>query len=341
MQKDTNKKKFKLFDTQREGRGVSKEDVYTKTDIKGFFIRYKTYFTRLISINLLMVLGNFPLIFALLAMSTITRIMYTTPASAAFPLLHGLFIGQTEIPVSTLISVGIEGIYVESSAMTSGTYLLLALSALVIFTFGIVNVGTTYILRNMAKGDPVFILSDFMYAIRRNWKQALPFGILDAILLALIPYDIMYLSSAESGAGPFLLGAIIVIGLLYFWMRFYIYLQMVTFDLSLKKILKNALIFSLLGFKRNIVATLGILLLLLLNVLLAFGFYGIFAATAVLFPLFLLFSNGAFMSTYAAYYKMKEIMIDPYSGDAASEEENKEPVGDDTDEPLADPDAAV
>ncbi len=329
MQKNKKTKKFKLFDTQREGPGVEKDDVYTKTDLKGFFIRYKTYFTRLISVNLLMVLGNFPLVFALFAMSTLTRVVYTTPASAAFPLLHGLFIGQSEIPASTLVSIGIEGIYVESSAMTSGTYLLLGLSALVIFTFGLVNVGTTYILRNMAKGDPVFIFSDFIYAIRRNWKQALPFGILDAILLALIPYDVMYLSSAVGGITPFLLGAIVVIGLLYFWMRFYVYLQMVTFDLSIKKILKNSLIFSLIGFRRNIMATLGILLLLLINFILAFGFYGIFSATAVLFPVLLLFSNGAFMSTYAAYYKMKEIMIDPYS-------ESKEPDGVITDGPLTD-----
>ena len=44
-----NKRKFKLFDTQREGPGVKKTDVYTKPDLKGFFIRYKTYFTRLLS----------------------------------------------------------------------------------------------------------------------------------------------------------------------------------------------------------------------------------------------------------------------------------------------------
>ncbi len=314
MKKDVKKKKFKLFDTQREGRGVEKDDVYTKTDLKGFFIRYKTYFTRLITVNLMMVLGNFPLLFAVLALS-VTLLPYITPLSAGFSVLHGLVVEQTEIPVSTLLSLGIEGLRAESSVMTPTSYILLALSALVVFTFGIVNAGTTYLLRNMAKGDPVFVWSDFFYAIRRNWKQALPFGILDAILLVLIPYDIMYLSSAGGGITPFLLGAVIVIALLYFWMRFYIYLQMVTFDLSIKKILKNALIFALIGFKRNFMATLGILLLILINVILAVGFYGIFSATAILLPLLLLFSNGAFMSTYAAYYKMKEIMIDPYTSE--------------------------
>lgn len=317
--KNAKKTRFKLFDSQREGRGVEKTDVYTKTDLKGFFIKYKLYFTRLLSVNLLMVLGNFPLIFAAFAMSTLTRVLYLAPSSPSFPLLFGLVSQQSQTSAFNLILMGIEGVQYEASAMTPATYILFALSALVIFTFGVVNVGTTYVLRNMVKGDPVFIFSDFFYAVRRNWKQALPFGILDAILLFLIPFDIFYLISTPAGIfGGIMLGITVVIALLYFWMRFYIYIQMVTFDLPIKKILKNSLIFALVGFKRNIMATLGIILLLLINLALAVGFYGVLSAAAILFPIVLLFSNGAFMSTYAAYFKIKEIMIDPY-------EEEKQP----------------
>ena len=317
--KNDKKKKFKLFDTQREGRGVEKSDVYTKTDLKGFFIKYKLYFTRLLSVNLLMVLGNFPLIFAAFAMSTLTRIIYFAPSSPSFPLLFGLLGQQGEPSAFNLMLMGIEGVQYEASAMTPATYWLFGLSALVVFTFGIVNVGTTYILRNMVKGDPVFIFSDFAYAVRRNWKQALPFGILDAILLFLIPFDIVYLLSLPSGIfGGIMLGITVIIALVYFWMRFYIYIQMVTFDLPIKKILKNSLIFALVGFKRNIMATLGIILLLAINLALAIGFYGVLSAAAILFPIVLLFSNGAFMSTYAAYFKIKEIMIDPYEAENQS-----------------------
>lgn len=317
-----NKRKFKLFDTQREGRGVEKSDVYTKPDLKGFFIRYKTYFTRLLTVNLMMVFGNFPIVFALIALSTLTRIVYLTPAVESFPLLHGLLLHDGEFSLASLVTSGIEGLQMEASAMTPATYVLFGLSALVIFTFGIVNVGTTYLLRNMVKGDPVFIWSDFIYAIRRNWKQALPFGILDAILLALIPFDIFYLMTSPEAASGLFLGATIVIALVYFWMRFYIYMQMVTFELSIFKILKNSLIFTLIGFKRNIVATIGILLLIAINFFLAFGFYGILSAAAILFPVVLLFSNGAFMAAYASYYKMKEIMIDPYSKEGTPPEES-------------------
>ena len=96
------------------------------------------------------------------------------------------------------------------------------------------------------------------------------------------------------------------------------YLLLVTFDLSIPKILKNSLIFSIIGFKRNFMATLGILVLLLLN-------YMVFVYVqplGIVLPLVLTLSNGAFMSTYAAYFKIKEIMIDPYADkpEAPSEE---------------------
>ena len=241
------KKKFKLFDTQREGRGVEKSDVYTKTDLKGFFIKYRIYFTRLLSVNLLMVLGNFPLVFAALAMSTLTRIIYFAPTSPSFSLLNGIFTHQTEISSSNLISMGLEGIQYQASSMTNTTYLLFLLSALVIFTFGLVNVGTTYVLRNMVRGEPVFVFSDFFYAIKRNLWSGLLLGVIDFGIIAILLIDFVYFSRV---GGTFMLDSFyyITCGLciIYFFMRFYIYLMLVTFDIKIKKIFKNALIFSVL-----------------------------------------------------------------------------------------------
>lgn len=334
MEEQKKKRKFKLFDSQREGRGVEKEDVYTKTDLKGFFLKYKECFSNLLSVNLLIVLGNFPLVFALIAMTTLTRVVYMAPASDFFPILRGLFLQESEISASTLISMATEGLQMEANAMTTTTYVLFALSALVIFTFGIVNAGSTYILRNMVKGEPVFVFSDFFYAIKRNWKQALPFGILDILLLALLSFDLVFMYTAGGGmVSGILFGITFAVALIYLWMRFYIYIQMVTFDLSIYKLLKNSLIFALLGFKRNIMATLGILLLIIIILFLALGTGGFFLAPAILLPFVLLFSNGAFMSTYAAYFKIKEIMIDPYEDEAAPETE-EEPT-DSIDEPSA------
>ena len=100
---------------------------------------------------------------------------------------------------------------------------------------------------------------------------------------------------------------------------------MVTFKLSIFKMLKNSLIFALLGFKRNILAFLGIILGIFLELLLLLGTGGILVPFAVAAPLTVLFSLFAYMKVYAAYPKIKEFMIDPYL-DEHPEERPEEPV---------------
>ena len=111
-------------------------------------------------------------------------------------------------------------------------------------------------------------------------------------------------------------------------MKYYIYVQMVTFNLTVFKILKNSLIFSLLGFKRNIMALLGIILLLLIELTCVTGVGGILLPFGIALPFLILFSTFAYMKVYAAYYKIKEVMIDPYL--AEHPEEAPEECGDET-----------
>jgi hypothetical protein len=87
---------------------------------------------------------------------------------------------------------------------------------------------------------------------------------------------------------------------------------MVTFNLTVFKILKNSLIFSLLGFKRNAVATLGIILLVLLEFACIFGAGGILLPFGIALPFLILLSAMSYIKIYAAYFKIKSVMIDPY-----------------------------
>jgi uncharacterized membrane protein YesL len=195
-------------------------------------------------------------------------------------------------------------------------------------TFGLVKVGTTYIIRNLVKGEPVFMWSDFWYAIKRNKKQGFWFGILDFAVLLIIPFNIInLLSDLSTIFSSVVFWFNVVIGVLYIFMRFYIYMQMITFDLSTYKILKNSLIFALLGFKRNILALLGILILVIIN----YGFFmwlgGILMPLGIAMPFIILFSAGSYIAAFASYFKIKEIMIDPY---LAEHPEEREPENDDT-----------
>ena len=67
---------------------------------------------------------------------------------------------------------------------------LFALISLLLF--GLVNAGTTYITRGYVRGDPVYILSDFKYALKNNWKQGIVLGIIDFLLVFILVFDIMF-----------------------------------------------------------------------------------------------------------------------------------------------------
>ena len=87
---------------------------------------------------------------------------------------------------------------------------------------------------------------------------------------------------------------------------------MATFKMSVFKIIKNSMIFALVGIKRNLLAFLGIAACIFLELILLFGTGGLLLPVAVAAPLAILFSSFAYMKVYAAYFKIKEIMIDPY-----------------------------
>lgn len=309
-------KKFKLFDFNKEGKGVSKKEAVVTPNLNGFFKQYKQKFSRLLSVNIFMVLGNFPLFFAGFACAGYGAIKSTLQINALFPAVYTLSKFEPSPVTDSLTAMF--GVPTGLTEPTTTTVILYALSLLTLFTFGLTNVGTTYILRNLAKGDPVFMWSDFWYAIKRNWKQGLILGIIDLLFSVVLVVDIgFWNNSGASFLGSIGFYASIAMIILYFYMRFYMYIMLVTFDLSLFKILKNSLIFAIIGFKRNITATLGIIGLIILNLMI---FFSPLQPLGIVLPLVLTISNGAFMTTYAAWFKIKEIMIDPYENDKADEE---------------------
>ncbi len=320
------KKRFRLFDMNKDGKGITKEQAARlKPTLRGFFSYLRRDFGKLIQIDMFLILGNFPLIFALLAFSGIGMAAHVAPATPLLPTLEGVasFEGMSAALASLF---GIGGMHTTLYTPTTVTYVLYALSALVIFTFGFVSVGTTYIIRNMLRGEPVFLWSDFWYAVRRNWKQGLVMGILDVLCLVLLVGDMAIMLADGSSFMGILVGVIFVFFILYLWMRPYLYLQIVTFDLTVFKIFKNALIFALLGIKRNLMALLGVLLLVVIALLMLFGFYGILIPFAFAFMVAFLPSLAGYIFNFAAYFKVKEIMIDPYLAEHPEENGDGEDV---------------
>ena len=95
---------------------------------------------------------------------------------------------------------------------------------------------------------------------------------------------------------------------------------MITFDLSIYKILKNSFIFALLGFKRNFVALLGILLTVFIN----FYIFALFMPLGVILPFVITISLCSFIAIYCTYPNVKKFMIDPYYSEKESDSGDEE-----------------
>lgn len=330
MEKKQNKtKRFKLIDFEREGKGISKNQKDLEPGLKKFFLIYKDNFNKIVYLNILMILGSLPVLFLILNLAGYFQIEYSIPMSDVFQNIDGLFYADGGASPFKMMLYALEGRHNIELAPTTVTYVFYAIGALFLFTFGFVNVGSAYVLRNLCAGEPIFIWHDFFYAIKRNIKQALPFGIIDAIINILLIYNIYaMISNTDNFFASMLFWSNVVIFVVYFFMRPYIYIQMVTFKLSVFKILKNSLSFSLLGFKRNILAMLGNLLSIIIVLVLLLGTGGLLVPFAVAAPLAMLFSTMAYMKVYAAYFKIKEIMIDPYLAEHPEEKPtyDEEPI---------------
>lgn len=326
LKKNDLKKNLRLFDLRREGKGISKNEKLNESGFKRFFLTFKNNFGKLLYVNIYMVLGNFPALFLIAVLSGVSKVTSLLPSSDLYQNIGGLFMIEGASPYLMPL-YAMEGLQSNLLINTTTSYVLYGLGALTLLTFGPVNVGTAYILRNIAKGEPVFIWADFWYAIRRNWKQALPFGILDGAINAILIFNIYttVVSSVDFLTSMMFWGNLILV-ILYYFMRCYFYVQMVTFDLTVYKILKNSLIFAIIGLKRNVMALLGGALCILLEFIFIFSLGGALVPFAVAAPLALMLSAMAYMKVYASYFKIKEIMIDPY---LAEHPEETEPEYDD------------
>ena len=195
--------------------------------------------------------------------------------------------------------------------------LLYVVVALPVLSIGLAQTGLCYITRNFAREKHAFISGDFFDTIKKNWKQALPYGILNVLLTAIIYYDIFVFGanamSEESGWLQYILLAIIfTVFIVFSFMKFYIPLMIITFKLKLKQIFKNALIFAFAGMKRNLL--IGLVLTLCyaaaVAIILFGGYVGI---TIVLFLYILLFpAFRSYLIQYNIFPVVKRLMIDPY-----------------------------
>ena len=195
--------------------------------------------------------------------------------------------------------------------------LLYVAITLPLVTVGLSNAGLTYITRNFAREKHAFIAGDFFDTIKKNWKQALPAGIINLVVTFILAFDIYFFMTYSLNADSqilhyILLAVTLSIALFFTFMKYYIFMIMITFKLKLKQIYKNSAILAIAGLKRNLLifVVLGLLYIAAIALLFINLVVGI---TVILFVYILLFpAFRSYLIQYNIFPVIKKFMIDPY-----------------------------
>jgi uncharacterized membrane protein YesL len=221
---------FGLFDYTKEGPGVPK-DAPPKARFIIFFEVLARKFWNIIKINLLFLIFNLPAILLLL--------------------LFAMYYNQLLLPQEIL-----EGSGEELLGYLSGfTFpLMLIFICLPLITVGPAQAGMTYVLRNYSREEHAFIWGDFIEKAKTNFKQSMIVSVINTIITILVMVDIYIYMNIETDTILLTIASslIIVAFLIFMMMSMYIYPMMVTFNLSIKQLYKNALLFAIMKFIPNL-----------------------------------------------------------------------------------------
>ena len=317
MENKFKKPKFKLFDMNRDGKGVEKgED--TTPNLKFFFKQLWRKLSKIVSLNMLAIFQIIPLIviaYLYFAASPTTPTQYYPEYSA----LYG--INQAASTATSAINTGVFSFQLGIPTYNTYVYWVIAIILVIyVVTYGWQKVGTVYVTRGLVRGDSVFVFSDYFYAIKKNLKQGFLLGLIDCVIMITLGHNILYFYSSEPTMMNNIMYAMtLAMIVMYIIFRFYIYLMLVTFNMKIGKILKNALIFTILGIKRNIMALIGLVVITAIALGTIIIFLPMGLGVTLVLPLIYYLGICCFIYTFAAYPIIKKYMIDPVVNTADNE----------------------
>ena len=244
----------------------------------------------------------------------------------ALVLACGVFLVVATINVDLILSFvgtieGLEGIeeaipsswvyLIGTIALTVPWYITYPLVLIAVIVQGPLTCGLTYCMRNHTREEHVWGSDVFVRAWRNKW-QGLVLGIIDAMIL----FGVVMYAFGTEGLG--MEGNIFIyfkfisfgIGLIWFIMRWYAYQMVVTFNLKIRGILKNAWMFVILGIWRNLAMV--VIIALITALFLLFPMY--YPATMPFFlicMMMIFWSLTMFMGVFITYPVTHKYLVAP------------------------------
>lgn len=297
----------------KDGRGVTKKQVQKDKEMgfAYFFRLLKNRLGNISSTSLLFSLCNFPVLLFFLGLSGNLDRFVPAPSNPFYAQVYGM----EQLGVKNLNMAFWEGLYGTSASVpivSTASSVLLYCGLLVLLTLGISSIGTIYNLRSVARSEPLSPWAEFFPTIGRNFRQGIPLIITDALLVVFFSYDIAayYTNSRLSGDyfSTICFYLVVLFAVIYFIMRYYAYLMLVTFDLKFGSMMKNAFYLTFLGWKRSLAALVGSALVVIVSVYA----YLLLPTFGILLPFVIGFGLLNVIGVYCAYPVIERYMIEPY-----------------------------
>ncbi len=195
-------------------------------------------------------------------------------------------------------------------------YFYWALVLLPLVLLGPVLAGIVRVTRDFVREEPVFLFSDFMDTIKKNWKQSLVISFVFYLVSVIIVNAVSIYYSFINNGWLYLIAfaASLMLGYIFISMHFYILLMQVTLKLGLKQIYKNAFFFSIICLFRNLLLIIGFAAALFLFYLLFIlgQAIGLILAFMFLITVSFIVEFAIYIIIYVTYPPIKRIIIDPY-----------------------------
>lgn len=176
-----------------------------------------------------------------------------------------------------------------------------------IITIGPATAAMNYVCRNATQGKPVSFFTDFIEKCKEHFKQGLAVWLIQLAVGALLVGSYFSWTDGEFlVSSTFRTVAVVVIfffGYLLLFGSFYLYPMMVSFDLSVKQLIRNSAILCMTQLWRNLVilATLAVLVVLTL----------FFDILFLPFHLFVSFSLINYVSNALIFPVLKRYVAEP------------------------------
>ncbi len=205
-----------------------------------------------------------------------------------------------------------------STGVSSWLYILLifCVSLFVVgsqmVTIGPFQAGLTYLYRNYARDIPTFIWSDFWSATKKNWKQSLQASIIAFVVSNVILLNIAFYLGGN-GRYPMVFATIFIMALIFFiCIQMFVYPLIVSVDLRLREIYRNAIIF----FLSRLLPSLGIffidlLIIVVIPFFLLFSTYNFGLVLCFFYYLFFAFSFTHYLGTFFAWQQINRYIVLP------------------------------